>query len=59
MGKGLTSSKIDAILKVLVPLGKKLAIVPIEYEQRLQNLGARATPEVLNLWFELQKEDDN
>jgi ribosome-binding protein aMBF1 (putative translation factor) len=35
MEKGQTSPQIDTLLKVLAPLGKKLAIVPIEQEQRL------------------------
>lgn len=30
MEKGITSPQIDTILKVLVPLGKTLAIVPLE-----------------------------
>jgi ribosome-binding protein aMBF1 (putative translation factor) len=34
MEKGLTSPQIDTVMKVLAPLGKKLAIVPIESEQR-------------------------
>lgn len=30
MEKGITSPQIDTILKILVPLGKTLAIVPLE-----------------------------
>ena len=30
MEKGLTSPQLDTILKVLVPLGKTLAVVPLE-----------------------------
>ena len=30
MEKGITSPQIDTILKVLIPLGKPLAVVPLE-----------------------------
>ncbi|MCC8048363.1 MAG: helix-turn-helix transcriptional regulator [Oscillospiraceae bacterium] len=32
MEKGSTSPRLDTVLKVLAPLGKTLAIVPIEHE---------------------------
>jgi ribosome-binding protein aMBF1 (putative translation factor) len=32
MEKGMTNPQIDTILKILVPLGKTLAIVPLETE---------------------------
>lgn len=34
MEKGVTSPQLDTILKVLVPLGKTLAVVPLETENR-------------------------
>ena len=33
MEKGLTSPQLDTILKLLIPLGKTLAVVPLEDEQ--------------------------
>ena len=39
MEKGITSPQLDTILKVLAPLGKTLAVVPIDNNQPQQRKG--------------------
>lgn len=37
MEKGSTSPQLDTVLKVLAPLGKTLAVVPIEVDRKLSS----------------------